>query len=104
MNTNVTSYYDCFPQGFEDRSILIDLPTNMIKFYALSLEDLVISKLCTTRGEQDIVDINTETVVNNIDWDILSRLANSMKFTMMSLTAYENFKYNYDDYVRRNKL
>lgn len=104
MNTSVTSYYDCFPQGFEDRAKLLYLPTNMIKFYTLSLEDLVISKLCTTRGEQDIVDINTETVIKNVDWRILSQLADSMKTTMMSSTAYENFKYNYDDYVRRNKL
>ena len=104
MNTNAMTYYDYFPQGFEDRAILLDLPTNKIKYYTLSLEDLVISKLCTTRGEQDVIDVNTDAVINNINWEILSFLADSMKSTMMSLSAYENFQYNYSEYVRRNRL
>lgn len=104
MNTAVVSYYDFFPQGFEDRAVKIDLPTRKIKYYTLSLEDLVISKLCTTRGEQDILDINNELVVNNINWDILNKLADTMKNTIMSSPQIEMFQYNYNDYVRRNKL
>ncbi len=103
MNTNAMTYYDYFPQGFEDRAILVDLPTNKIKYYTLSLEDLVISKLCTTRGEQDIIDVNAEAVINNVDWEKLSSLAASMKSTMMSLSAYESFRNNYTEYVRRNR-
>lgn len=103
INTSVTSYYDFFPQGYENRAILLDLPTNKIKYYILSLEDLVISKLCTTRGKQDIVDINTDTITKNINWDILSSLADSMKPTMMSSTAYDNFRFNYSEYIRRHK-
>ena len=104
MNTDVMSYYDCFPQNFEKRANYIDLPTNKIQFYTLSLEDLVISKLCTTRGGQDITDINSQKIISSIDWEVLARLAESMKYSMLSSVGYDNFIFNYNEYVRRNKV
>ena len=37
--TTDTSYYDNFPQGFDDRSVLLDIPTNKIKYYSLSFSN-----------------------------------------------------------------
>lgn len=101
MNTDVLAYYDSFPQGFEDRAIKIDIPTQMISFYVLSIEDLIISKLCTTRERQDISDIYKEDVVNNVNWDKLKYLADELEKTKVS--GIENFRYHYQEYVQVNK-
>lgn len=102
VNDNVIAYSDNFPDGYKERAIRI-MDTRKIKYYTLSLEDLVISKLCTTRGVQDLDDIENESVYKNIDWNILHKLAISLKSTMLSSEAYNNFLYNYKDYVRRFK-
>lgn len=103
MNCDVKAYSDNFPLGYEDRANKVDIDTVKISFYTLSLEDLVISKLCTTRYEQDKTDIESERVVKSIDWEKLEKLANTMKSQMLSLTNYENFYYNYQNYVKRFK-
>ena len=101
MNCDVAAYSDNFPLGYEERAKRIDIKTHRIEFYTLSLEDLVISKLCTTRNAQDKTDIETENVTTKINWDELERLANSMKSSMLSSINYENFYYNYRNYVER---
>ena len=101
MNCDVMAYSDNFPLGYEERARQVKLNTYRVKFYTLSLEDLVISKLCTTRHEQDDTDIESEKVVNSINWVVLEQLAQSMSNTMISSQNYENFWYNYSKYVRR---
>ena len=101
MNSTVVAYYDCFPSAFEDRAIKLDIDTEMVEFYTLSIEDLVISKLCTTRGEQDVTDINSDVIIKSINWDVLETLAN--RLISEKFSGIDNFKYNYNDYVRRNK-
>jgi hypothetical protein len=101
MNNLVSAYSDNFPQGYEKRAIKLDLPTKRITYYTLSLEDLVISKLCTTRYSQDIVDIENENVINSLDWKLLQELADELKLTMISSVSYNSFYSNYKEYVRR---
>ena len=102
MNTSVVAYYDCFPSDFEERAIPIDVPTKMVKFYTLSLEDLVISKLFTTRYNQDITDINDSNIVDSLDWNKLKILYDQIIKEKMS--GIDVFSYNYNEYIRRNKL
>lgn len=101
MNCEVSAYEDNFPIGFEERANKIPLNTSKVVFYTLSLEDLVISKLCTTRGEQDIIDITSPNIIKDIDWQKLRKLGQSMEYSMISSMNYENFRYAYNDYVRR---
>lgn len=103
MNCDVTAYSDNFPLGYENRAKLIDIKTYRVKFYTLSLEDLVISKLCTTRHEQDDTDIENEKIINSINWELLDDLAMSMRNSMISSQNHENFIYNYNQYTRRFK-
>lgn len=103
MNCNVRAYSDNFPTGYEERAVEIDLPTERIKFYTLSLEDLVIAKLCTTRIEQDLTDITSEKVIAGIEWELLDKLATGLEQTMLSKENYQHFLYNYRNYVRRYK-
>ena len=71
MNTSVSAYMDSFPDDYLMCAVKIDISTQKINFYSLSLEDLVISKLCSSRYK-DIRDITSETVVSAIDWDQLA--------------------------------
>ena len=78
----------------------------MVKFYVLSLEDIVISKLCSNGSDdrqKDIIDINSEKVINDLDWDRLAELAEIVESQQFSNIAREDFLWNYKDYVRRNK-
>ena len=101
MNCDVAAYSDNFSLGYEERAKRIDIKTYRIQFYTLSLEDLVISKLCTTRNEQDKTDIEAEKVIKEINCNELERLAGTMKSSMLSSINYENFYYNYRNYVER---
>ncbi|MBD5552588.1 MAG: hypothetical protein HDQ96_15710 [Lachnospiraceae bacterium] len=101
MNNAVISYADNFPSGYEARAKKVDINTTKIEFYTLSLEDLVISKLCTTRYMQDTSDIESEKVISELNWIKLEELADGMKNTMISKMNYEGFRYNYQNYVRR---
>ena len=101
MNRDVQAYFDKFPSGFARRSTKLDLDTKSVDFYILSVEDLVISKLCTTRFSQDVTDIEDPFVINKIDWDKLDELAKSMAYTMVSHFAYDNFLYQYNNFVER---
>lgn len=101
INSNVSAYYMNFPVDFEIRAQKININTNKVTFYTLSLEDLVISKLCTTRYSQDIDDIENEKVINSINWETLDKLAHQMEYTILSTLDYENFICNYKSYVGR---
>ena len=103
MNCHVKAYMTNFPNGYEERAKKINLDTKRITFYTLSLEDLVISKLCSDGRDKDFVDIQSEKVVKDIDWDVLEELANNVRNNLFSSFALENFNGNYSDYVRRYK-
>lgn len=101
MNRDVQAYFDKFPSGFAKRATKLNLETKSVDFYVLSIEDLVISKLCTTRFSQDVTDIENAFVLSKIDWNKLDDLAKTMEYIMISHFAYENFLYQYNSFVER---
>lgn len=106
MNTDCMVFISNFAEGYKDRAIRILPETTMVKFYVLSLEDIVISKLCSNGSDdrqKDIIDINSEKVINDLDWDRLAELAEIVESQQFSNIAREDFLWNYKDYVRRNK-
>ncbi len=103
INCDASAYFDYFPSGFAGRAKKLDLDTKCVDYYVLSLEDIVISKLCTSGRDKDFEDIENEDIASEIDWDKLSELADSMKSTMISSLSYDNFRYNYEEYVRNWK-
>lgn len=100
MNSNVSAHMDNFPDDYPDRVHKLDLDTEKIDFYTLSLEDLVVSKLAAGR-ERDVRDIENRKVVEEIDWEQLSRSAEMVKLGMLSERAIREFEDSYEEYVRR---
>ncbi|RGS76632.1 hypothetical protein DWX71_08920 [Ruminococcus bromii] len=80
---NVNAYRINFPENYLERIVKVNIPTKKVNFYTLSLEDLVVSKLCAMRGK-DIEDIENELVYNSLDWDLLDRLVDDVCYGMLT--------------------
>lgn len=101
MNGSVSAHLDCFPADYMERAVPVDAETKKVKFYTLSLEDLIISKLCAGRGGKDDADIGTEQVLRDINWEALDALAKEIPQFLLNDRKADEFKSAYDGYVRR---
>jgi len=105
INTRVNAYIDSFPYNFEDRLIKLPINGRKIDFYAASLEDVVIAKLHSHR-DKDMQDIQSDTVLQNIDWDTLERLAlaeGESQASSFSDARHNEFLHAYSQYVQEYK-
>lgn len=100
MNTNVSAHMDNFPDDYGERLQKLELPTQKIDFYTLSLEDLVISKLAAGRGK-DMQDITGSQVLSAVDWAQLDACAEMVKLRLLSDRQIAEFTMRYQDYVER---
>jgi len=83
----------------------IEIGGRRIDFYAVSLEDIVISKLYSHRSI-DQHDIENETILNAINWETLDRIAldeNETKLSSLNDRTYSEFIQSYEDYKRRHR-
>lgn len=104
INTRVKAYLCNFPYNFEDRMSKIEVGGRRIDFYAVSLEDIVISKLYSSRII-DQHDIENETILKAINWETLDRIAldeNETKSSSLNDRTYSEFRQSYEDYKRRH--
>ena len=102
INVGVSTFINNFPYNHYDR--LIELHKGRkIDFYSASLEDIVIAKLYSGR-DKDRQDITSKNVLEKLDWDILEELAtseNEARASALNEFRYNEFKSNYDEYVKR---
>ena len=99
---NVNAYRINFPENYLERIVKVNIPTKKVNFYTLSLEDLVVSKLCAMRGK-DIEDIENELVYNSLDWDLLDRLIDDVCYGMLTDFDKNILLEHYKDYKERFK-
>ena len=97
INMKVSSLIYRFPYNFEDRLIKIGLDTKAVKYYSLSLEDLVVSKLYSGRIK-DQQDIGNIKVLNNIDWEQLDNLIIEAKMSTLNEREYSELLSMYNEY------
>jgi len=100
FNCMVQAYICNFPYNFEDRFEKINIETKKIDFYTASLEDIVIAKLYSSRVT-DARDIIHPSVLSNIDWKKLERLADEAKLSALNDYNYNDFRLRYKDYIER---
>lgn len=79
---NVRAFCTSFPDSYRTRLCKLDIPTTKVMFYTLSLEDLVVSKLCSFR-EKDAEDVENPLVSSSLDWDLLDRLVEEVCYGML---------------------
>ena len=97
-----SAYRINFPENYLERIVKVNIPTKKVNFYTLSLEDLVVSKLCAMRGK-DIEDIENESVYNPLDWDLLDRLVDDVCYGMLTDFDKNILLEHYKDYKERFK-
>lgn len=102
INMNVTAYRVNFPESYLNRIIKVDIPTKKVKFYTVSLEDLVVSKLCGMR-EKDIEDIENELVFKDLNWDLLDELVEEVCYGMLTDYDVNVLRESYKNYKERYK-
>lgn len=105
INTRVEAYIDHFPYNFQDRLQLLPFGGRKVRFYTLSLEDLVIAKLCSFR-DTDRADIESPAVVAAVNWERLERLAvdeDELQASILNERRYQEFLSRYRAYVARWK-
>lgn len=100
INMNVNAYRINFPEDYLDRIIEVDIPTTKVKFYTVSLEDLVVSKLCGMRGK-DVEDIENELVYKDLNWELLDELIDEVCYGMLNDFDVNALKSNYENYKER---
>ena len=103
INCRVQTYINNFPYNYEDRLVPLPIIGKRIDFFTASLEDIVVAKLYSARAT-DQADIEAASVVNNLDWDLLDRLAmgeDEARSSALNERNYSEFKANYEEYVRR---
>lgn len=105
INCDVQTYINNFPYNYEDRLNPLPIQGKKIDFYTASLEDIVIAKLFSYR-DTDRQDIIKDTVVKALDWALLDQIVRSeeeVKKNALNERNYQDFLFDYEEYVRRYK-
>lgn len=102
INMNVNAYRINFPEDYLDRIVEVNISTKKVKFYTVSLEDLVVSKLCGMRGK-DVEDIENEPVYKTLNWDLMDELIDEVCYGMLNDFDVNALKSNYENYKERFK-
>lgn len=105
INTRVLAYECNFPYNYKDRIVPVDIKTKIIKFYNSSLEDIVVSKLYSSR-DSDFSDITNPLLLEKLDWEILDRLVNEPEeayYSTLNQRSYNELVVNYKEYRKEYK-
>lgn len=92
-----------FPEDFLDRIIPIDIKDTKIKYYLVSLEDMVVAKLPSYR-DKDIADIRNPEVVRRLDLELLSRLVEERAKCAVNMTAGSILRAVFEEYQKDIEL
>jgi len=98
MNGHIAAHINSFLFNFEDRIEPL-WSGEKVDFYTVSLEDIVISKLCAGRPP-DLDDL--KVVATHVDWEKLEALVadeDELRTVKMSDRQYQDFKYAYKRYI-----
>lgn len=102
INMNVKAYLTNYPEDYKDRLVPVDIDTSKVKFYTVSTEDLVVSKLCASR-DKDFEDIEGKAVTDLLDWELLDRLIDEVCYGMLNEYDENHLRMRYEDYKERFK-
>lgn len=103
IDLRVSAYICNFPYNFEDRLLKLDVGGRRIDFFTLSLEDIVISKLYSSRIK-DTIDIESEDILKKLNWELLEILVideSEVKASALNDRTYSELKQSYEEYKRR---
>lgn len=102
LNTRVVSHSDSFSPSYRDRMTVLEIDTKVMKYYVLSLEDIVVSKVSASRP-QDIEDIINPLVINKLNWDSLENIYQEVFENALNDRIRSELKSSYNNYISKYK-
>ncbi len=102
INTNAMTYRINFPENYIKRAKPVEIETEKIDFYTVSLEDLIISKIAAFR-EKDIYDIMNSEIMQSVDYKLLNELAEDVKYGMLNDYDVKMFEHGYNEFIQKAK-
>lgn len=100
VNCRSNAFIDCVAEFYYKRLVKIDIETKVVDYYSLSLEDIVIMKLHSSR-KKDYVDIRTDEVIKNINWNLLEDIISSGEADVsFNSRRYKEFLDRYNEYKK----
>lgn len=103
INCDANAFCESIPYNYEDRLEPVDIPTKVIKYYTISLEDLVIMKLFSSRGK-DYKDIISPKVLEKLDWKKLEKIVSDGETdNSFNTRAYSEFLSRFEKYKKDYK-
>lgn len=105
IDTRVSTYLFNFPYNFEDRLVKLDIGGRRIDFFTASLEDIVISKLYSSRVK-DSIDIESKLVLIHLDWELIDRIimdGNEVWASSLNDRTFSELIHSYEEFKRRFK-
>lgn len=97
INTNAAAYLFEFPEDYCERLVPLNAGGKKIKYYAMSLEDIVIAKVSSYR-DTDITDIRQRKVIEGLDFALLDSLAAEKAANALNETQRSIFLSMYSAY------
>ena len=97
LNGRVRAWEDHFACNIEDRLVPIDVSTTVVACYSASLEDLIVSKLHSTRPK-DAQDIRRPEVLKALDWDRLADAVADTEGSVLIERRHRDFLADYASY------
>ena len=102
INMNVKAYLTNFPDDYQERLVPVDIETTRVKFYTVSTEDVVVSKLCAAR-DKDVEDIESKEITDNLDWNLLEKLIDDVCYGLLTDYDVNVLRSRYEEYKERFK-
>jgi hypothetical protein len=100
INTNIQRILEMPPkEDFEKRMDKLNVDFQNIDVYVASAYDLIISKLFSTRGEKDAIDLIRSDLLNQVEEDVLREMWEDLKSYSLFLHRYNDL----DDIIRMRK-
>ena len=102
INMNVKAYLTNFPDDYQERLVPVDIETTRVKFYTVSTEDVVVSKLCAAR-DKDVEDIESKEITDNLDWNLLEKMIDDVCYGLLTDYDVNVLRSRYEEYKERFK-
>ena len=103
VNCRSNTFVDCLAENYTSRLVKVNLSTKIIDYFTLSLEDLVIMKLFSTRGK-DHQDIREKGIIEKLNWGLLDSIISSGEVDVsFNERRYKEFLSRYHEYVEECK-
>ena len=99
MNCRISAYENSLPYNYEDRLVEYPLETQIVYFWAISIEDAVAGKIYAWR-DKDKDHIYSTEVLNKIDWLKLRVCIEELRLSVLNDKDYEWIKHRFNIYAR----